>query len=648
MGVGKRSAIRRRRGLAPFAAALILASGLFSGPAFADGTPTLSELGELSLEQLQNIEVTSVSKNAQPLSDAAAAIYVISHEDIRRSGATTLPEILRLAPNLQVAQVSGGSYAITARGFNGTTTNNGAGNKLLVLIDGRSVYTPLFGGVFWDLQNVLPEDIDRIEVISGPGAALWGANAVNGVINIIMRNSSDTQGASLSMDGGTLEYGASAQYGGAISPDATFRIYGQAYERGADKTPAGGSAHNGWDKLQGGFRLDWKPGDAAITIEGDIFTGKENQSLPPDAVIGGQNLLARWNQPLGDGSAVQVQAYYDYTTLYVPHSLGDAISTFDLDVQHSFSWGASQEFVWGGDLRAVHDEFTNTPSLKFLPPVTNHNLVSGFVQDSISLSDSVNLILGFKAEDDPFVGLQYLPDAHISWKLTDTSLLWGAVSRAVRAPTLWDRDLNELSAGQTIISGGNFQSETLVAYELGYRAQPLPDLSFSLSTFYNVYDDLRTLEFSPGPALPLTFANKMAGDTYGVEFWGSYRIADWWRLSAGFNILQENLHFKPGSSQILGIEAAGNDPAHQVSLKSSWDLPHDIELDVDARYVGALPNPKIPAYFGLDVRLGWRATDNLEFALSGSNLAGSHTEFGPVPGNVIIRPSALLTLKWKP
>jgi iron complex outermembrane recepter protein len=618
---------------------------LLPGPAFADTTPSVSDLSQLSIDDLANVPVTSVSKSTEPLSDAAASIYVISHDDIRRSGATTIPEMLRLAPNLEVAQVSGSGYAISARGFNGTTTTNGAGNKLLVLIDGRTVYTPLYGGVFWDLQYVLPEDIDRIEVISGPGAALWGANAVNGVINIITRNSHDTQGVSLSVDGGTIEAGGSAQIGGAISPDATFRIYGAAFDRGDDETTTGANAHDSWNKFQGGFRLDWNPDNASVTFQGDIFTGGEEQSAPPSAVIGGYNLLARWSQQLDSGSNLQVQAYYDFNTLYLPGSLGDSLATYDVDIQHSFSWGAWQEIVWGGGARLYTDRYTNTPSIQFLPAVTTQNLENVFFQDTISLSNDFKLILGAKLENDPFVGLQPLPDARVSWKLTNTSLLWAAVSRAVRAPTLWDRDLNELVGGTTILSGGDFQSERLIAYEAGYRAQPLPDLSFSLSTFYNVYTDLRSYELSAGHMLPIVYGNMMEGDTYGAEFWGSYSLTDWWRFSAGFNILEENLHYEAGSSMLTGTQIAGDDPTHQISLKSSWDLPHGIELDVDARYISSLPDPKIPAYIGLNARVGWHVTDRLELALSGSNLAGPHTEF---QGGYVFRPAALLTLKWKP
>lgn len=611
----------------------------------AEDSPSLEDLSRLSIEDLSNLPVTSVSKRAQPLSEAAAAIFVIDSKDIRRSGATTLPEILRLAPNLEVAQVSGSGYAITARGFNGTTTTNGAGNKLLVLIDGRTVYTPLYGGVFWDLQNVLPEDIDRIEVISGPGAALWGANAVNGVINIITRGAGDTKGVSASIDGGTIESGASVQYGGALSPDAAFRVYGQGYWRDDDPNESGANVHDAWNKLQGGFRVDWSPGDAQVTFQGDVFSGREEPGGAPNAVIGGHNLIARWAQPLGWG-ALQVQAYYDYNTVYVPGSLGDALHTYDLDVQHSFSWGTDEDIVWGGGIRFMHDKFTNTPTIKFLPPVTNLRVANGFVQDTVSLGRDLKLILGVKVEDDPFVNLEALPSVRLSWKPSAGSLLWAAVSRATRAPTLWDRDLTELSGGQTILGRGDFQSENLFAYEAGYRAQPLPNLSFSLSTFYNVYSDLRSVEFSNDPNSLVVFGNMMEGETYGAEFWGNWRPADWWQLSGGFSLLKENLRFKPGSSTIGGLQMAGNDPTHQIFLRSSFDLPHGFEFDLDARYVSVLPEPAVPAYLGLNARLGWRMTDALELILSGTNLAGPHREFNSLAQGIVVQPEGLLTLKW--
>lgn len=614
-----------------------------------DDDQSLNALQQMSIEQLGGIEVTSVSKEAQPLSDAPAAIYVITHDEIMRSGRTSLPEILRLAPNLQVAQVSANSYAITARGFNGTTTSNGAGNKLLVLIDGRSVYTPLYAGVFWDLQYVLPDDIDRIEVISGPGAALWGANAVNGVINIITKNSADTQGAFAKVQAGNLDLGASAQYGGTIGEDTTLRIYGSGFHRREDVSSTGAGVDDNWQKFQSGFRLDWAPGNSLLTVQGDIYTGFEGQPAPPDARIRGHNLLARWTDRLDGGSSLQIQAYYDYNAIYVPGSIGDSLRTFDIDAQHSFSWGEDQNIVWGGDYRYVLDRFHNIPSVKFLPANTKHDLASAFVQDTIALSDAFNLILGTKLEDDPFVGVQILPSARAAYKLTDHDLLWAAVSRAVRAPSLWDRDLNEFAGTTLFLGGGHFKEEKLLAYEAGYRAQPLSDLSFSLSAYYNVYDDLRSVELSSGPAI-IEFGNRMEGDTYGLEFWGNYAVNDWWQLRAGASYEHENLHFKPGSlSPLLGLNAsyAGDDPSWQVKLGSSMNITPDLMLDVNLRGVGRLPEPKVSAYAEMDVNLQWKLSDNIQLSLGGFNLLHKHhPEYLTGGGSNEIPRSILASVRW--
>lgn len=636
------------------AAGIALAAALLACTNIAaraeDDDQSVTALQQMSIEQLGSIQVTSVSREPESLSDAPAAIYVITHDEIMRSGRTTLPEILRLAPNLEVAQVSANSYAITARGFNGTTTSNGAGNKLLVLIDGRSVYTPLYAGVFWDLQYVLPDDIDRIEVISGPGAALWGANAVNGVINIITKNSADTQGAFAKVRAGNLDMGASAQYGGTIGEDTTLRIYGAGFHRREDVTANGAGTSDNWQKFQTGFRLDYAPGNSLLTVQGDFFTGFEGQPAPPDARIRGHNLLARWSETLDDDQSFQIQAYYDYNALYVPGSIGDSLRTFDIDAQHSFTWGEDQNIVWGGDFRYVNDRFHNIDVVKFLPPNTKHYLASGFVQDTIALSDEFNLILGTKVEDDPFIGVQFLPNVRVSFKPDDRDLLWASVARAVRAPSLWDRNLNELAGSTVFLGGGHFREEKLIAYEAGYRAQPLSDLSFSLSAYYNVYDDLRSVELSPNPSAVIVFGNMMKGKTYGVEFWGNYAVNDWWRLTAGANYEHEDLHFKPGSiSPLLGLDSsyAGDDPPWQLSLRSSMDITPDLMLDVALRGVGKLPEPKVSAYAEMDVNLNWKISDNLQFSLAGFNLLHKHhPEYLTGGGSNEIPRSVVASIRW--
>ena len=469
-------------------------------------------------------EVTSVSKAAEPLSDAPAAVYVITREDILRSGAQSLPDMLRLAPNLQVAQITSTGYAISARGFNGTTSS-----KLLVLIDGRSIYTPYHSGVPWEIQDVLPQDIERIEVISGPGAALWGANAVNGVINITTRSSYDTQGPSADVGGGNLEQRANAQYGGKIDDTLHYRAYVDSLHYDEEQLPAGGGAHDDRRMTQGGFRMDWTPPGDLMTLQGDFYQGSvDTYGVPVREDTFGQNVLGRWNHSFADGAALQLQAYYDHELQSEPGIAADDLHTYDLDLQHSFSWGTRQSIVWGGEYRVQHDNFPAITSanqlLFFRPQDRKLTLGSLFGQDTFALTQALKLTLGMKLEDEPYTGIEPLPSGRLSWKLSDNKLLWAAISRAVRAPSRLDRDLYENTGPVSILAGGNFQPEELTAYEAGYRTQPTLRSSISVSTFYNVYDDLRTAEFSPGGQLPLVFANRMKGQTSGVEIWGSYQM----------------------------------------------------------------------------------------------------------------------------
>ena len=601
----------------------------------------MRDLSRLSIEELANIDISSVSKTDQPLSEAAAAIYVITHDDIVRSGASRLPEILRLAPNLQVAQVTATSYAISARGFNGT-----AAGKLLVLIDGRSVYTPFFSGVFWDVQDVPPEIIERIEVISGPGATLWGANAVNGVINIITRNSAETQGGMLTATVGSRERRASLHYGGAIGETLSYRVYAEAADHDDNVTASGASARDRWRQSQGGFRLDWTPGLDLVTVQGDIYDGSQRQPSRLNREVSGHNLLARWTHRLDAGSTLQVQAYYDKLERIAPDIASNYLQTYDLSLQHSFGLGGSHEVVWGGGYRRTEDRFPivpGNPSSRFTqffrPESRRLNLGNVFAQDTVSLSPSLRLVVGLKLEDDPYSGVEALPSVRLSWKADDATLLWAAVSRAVRAPSRLDRDFFQVLGPTVFIGPGNFQPEKLVAYEVGYRGRPSSRASGSVSAFYNVYDDLRTFEFSAGGALPITVANQMEGEVYGVEAWGAYQVRNWWRLTAGANWLHENLRFKAGSSRLGGIQSAGNDPKYQVSLGSMMALPHDLSLDLHLRRVGALPSPASQAYTELNGRLGWAVTENVELSLSGFNLLDErHPEFGA--GNATVQVGA--------
>ena len=598
---------------------LALSVPLGSGAARAQ---TVGELRDMSIEQLANLDVTSVSKRAEPLSDAPAAIYVITHDDIVRSGATSIPEILRLAPNLQVAMITASSYAITARGFNGN-----AADKLLVLIDGRSVYTPLFGGVLWDEQFVLPENIERIEVISGPGATLWGANAVNGVINIITRKSGDTQGGVLQAYAGNREHGGSAQFGGKISSDLTYRAYVDASSTPHDKVSTGADALDGWTRVQGGFRMDWTPASDAVTLQGAIYDAHEQQAGPDLDLLGG-HVQVNWQRQLGADSSFQLLAYVDESSRYTGDIAGYTLGTYDIEAQHSFSLGSRQQIVWGLGGRIYQDSFKNIQPVVYLPASSVEGLGDGFIQDSITLAKPLVLTLGLKLEKDPYAGVSPLPNVRLAWKVGKDALLWAAVSRAVRAPTLFDEDINDTIIPGVLILTGNpaFKPEKLLAYEAGARTALGDKASISVSAYYNVYDDLRSTEWANMTTLPLLWiwGNLMDGHTYGVEVWGDYRPWDWWRLSAGLKAQHEDLRFKPNASTLNNVAEAGDDPNLQGSLRSSMSLGHGLSWTADLRYVDALPNPVVPRYTELDTSLVWAASKRVQVSISGFNLLHAH------------------------
>jgi len=603
----------------------------------------VADIADLSIEELGNIQITSVSRHAERLSDAPAAIFVITREDIRRSGATRLPEALRLAPNLEVARVSASSYAISARGFNNT-----AANKLLVLIDGRIVYTPLFSGLFWDAQDVMLEDVERIEVISGPGATLWGANAVNGVINVITRRASDTQGAFAYAQSGNLERGYGARYGGAEG-NVSYRAYGRVFDVFNTSTANGATLSDGWSKGQAGFRADWGTTANGFTLQGDGYRGSLDQVTDQNAHISGANLLARWNRDLAGWGSLQVQANVDQTERDIPGVFGEHLNIFDFEFQHGLNAIGGHRLTWGGGYRYGYDHVSNSAVLAFLPANQRMRWANVFAQDEIALQENLRLTLGAKFENNYYTGTEPLPSARLAWKLQPQRLVWGAVSRALRAPSRIDRDLFtivQLPAGLTPLNGGpDFVSEVVKVFEIGYRDQPLPQATYSISLFHNIYDKLRSVEPAPGGGVVL--GNKMEGTGDGLEAWGSYQAARSWRLSAGGFFLRQRLRLKPDSGDTLGVSAAGNDPAHQWLLRSSFDLPNRTELDIGVRRVGALPNPSVPAYTAADIRFAWRLLRELEIALVGQNLfASSHAESGSAATRSEMARGAYAKLKW--
>jgi len=610
------------------------------------GSRSPASLSRLSIEELADIQISSVSKRPERLADAPAAVYVVTREDIRRAGVASIPEALRLAPNLQVARSNSNTYAISARGFNGTSPN-----KLLVLIDGRSVYTPLNSGVFWDTQDLMLEDIDRIEVVSGPGGTLWGANAVNGVINIVTRHSKDTQGVLATVSGGTDDVDAALRYGARMGDDASWRVYAKGFRRDRTVRANGAAVADAWNLRQVGFRADWGRASNAVMLRSDIYDGTTDvPGQPPQRTVFGASLLGRWNRDLGDGAGLQAQAYFDRARRDQPGVFTLHMDTFDIDVQHHFAWSRGHEIVWGGGYREQRDRTAGGLILAFVPADDELSLANVFVQDTMPLGERLKLTLGAKLERNSYTGSEFLPNLRLAWNPNEHQLLWSAVSRAVRTPSRVDRGLQSfVNLGKPynapLMPGNNFVSETLTAYEVGYRAQPSPRASFSISTFYNDYDKLRSFQPVTGG---FALANQIEGRTSGVEMWGSYQVNEFWRLSAGYNRLNESFRFKPGSADPGKPTAGAQDPKYQASLRSSHDLPRGITLDVGVRAVGALPDPAVPSHVALDARLGWTVAKGVELSLAGFNLLDArHPEFGAAPARSEIGRSVLLKLLWK-
>ena len=612
---------------------------------------TIESLRAMSIDDLASLDVSSVTKSNVALSDAPAAIYVITHEQILRSGRQTLPEILRLAPNLQVYQLNASDYIVTARGFSGNSSDQAFSNKLLVLIDGRSVYTPLFSGVYWDMQDVLPADIKRIEVISGPGATLWGANAVNGVINIITRRAADTQGGLIDISAGNLEQSVGLRYGGTLGDDLAYRFYVRDYFGDDTVTATGANAHDHWSRPQGGFRFDWTPsGSDSVTLQGDDFAGSETNPGAPDNDIAGRNLTAHWAHDFADGSSLQFLTYYDREARLTEDNGGNFwVDTYDVEAQHNFAPNGWNAVNWGGGVRISDYNIHGTPALSFMPASRTLTLSDIFAQDAVTIDPSLTAIFGFKIEDDPFSGVTPLPSGRLSWKIDEQALLWAAVSRAVRSPTPFDQDVVEKAASTVLLTGDRlFEDETLTAYEIGTRIEPIERLSFSISAYYNSYDDLRSIELTPVTFFPIMWGNKLQGYTYGFESWGNYQLYPWWQLSASFTELREHFDFAPGASAAsLGFAQIGDDPHQTASLRSAMDITSDVNFDWDLRYVSKLPNPVVPAYVEMNASVGWKVSETVRLSLSGFNLLhAKHQEFPASEADAVPR-SFSVGLQWR-
>lgn len=600
---------------------------------------------DLSLDQLADIEITSAAKKLQKISLTAASVFVLKQDDIKRSGVTTIPDALRMVPGVQVAKLDANKWAISIRGFNDIFSN-----KLLVLIDGRSVYSPFFGGAYWDTVDTVLEDIERIEVVRGPGGTLWGSNAVNGVINIITKNSKDSQGLFVSALAGNEERGKlSIRYGGKINQQTHYRIFAKGFEK-----DEGEDGVDDWRMGRVGFRIDSQPSQQdKLSFHSEVYAGEEGERAMSDldfspfgtyaskTNVFGAHILFQWQRDLGNGSDLSFQTYYDRTErehFYIT----DNRDTVDMDFQHRFKSFWQQEFIWGLGFRYIGDETSAGTVMEMIPDNRSDQIYSAFIQDEISLiEDQLILTLGTKVEHNSYTGFEYQPSARLLWKIFKKHSVWGAVSRAVRIPSRMEQDVvlkRNFFPGPdlalNILGSHDMDSEELIAYEVGYRFLG-KKISFDFSFYYNDYDNLRTIEvsdFEPG-IIPLVATNGLEGEAYGLEVAANWQVNPSWRLNTGYSYTRLQLHLKQGSIDTTEEGDEGDSPQHQFTFRSLWQISKEWQLDGALRYVDMVKASKstkkdsVDSYFTIDMRMAWQVNKVVELSLIGQNLLGKHREF---------------------
>ena len=599
-----------------------------------------SSLADLSLEQLSNIEVTSVSGRAESLQRAPASIYVITAEDIRRSAATTLAQALRLAPNLQVARFSASSYAISARGFNNTI-----GNKLLVLVDGRTVYSSLYSGVFWDTTDVMLDDVDRIEVISGPGGTLWGANAVNGVINVVTRRANATQGllAETTLSDGDRR--ASARFGGKLADSGHYRAYAMVLERASTFREDGLARPDATTRRQLGFRADWGQRADGFTLQGDAYQGGKDPASTVAPRIHGGNLLARWDSHFADGSPYRLQAYADIAERDDDAAFRNDARTLDLSFRHEPVLAQGQRLLWGVGHRRTRDSNAPGTLATFIPGTRQLSWSNVFAQHESDLLPMLKLTVGAKLERNVYTGVEFLPNLRLAYQSAG-GLTWAALSRAVRAPARLDREIFAPGAPPFVVQGGpNFNSEIANVLELGQRGSLGGGLNYSVTMFHQQYAGLRSGTTSSPP--PVMLRNAIRGRNAGLEAWATWQAARGWRLSGGVLAQRVALTTDPGQPDPASFAALGNDPRRQWQLRSSWDVRAS-EVDLVVRHVGALPSPAVQAYTAVDARWGWKVRPGFTVALLAQNLFDRrHVEFNARDVASQLERRLFLRLAWQ-
>jgi len=668
--------IRRDAALVLFVLFVVFPARIYANPPENEQQMN-APLKHLSLEDLGQIEVTTASKVPVKATRTPTAIYVITQEDIRRSGATSIPEALRLAPGVEVARVDSNTWALGVRGFESTLSRS-----VLVLIDGRSVYTPLFAGVYWQVQDTLLEDIERIEVIRGPGGTIWGANAVNAVINIITKRAQETHGTLVSTGGGNIDQGfVNFRYGTGNSKGFNYRIYGKAFTRGPEFHPDQ-KQFDDWRMGQTGFRTDWDVHNRdRLTLQGDIYSGDAGQRVgitsysPPfmtnveqNAELSGGNLLGRWERDLGSGSSVQLQTYYDRTNRKQAN-FDESRDTFDIDFIHHLTLPGRQDFLWGLGARLSSGNVSDVVNtVVFTPNHYTEKLYNAFIQDEIPIvGDQLSLTIGSKFLHNNYSGFEIQPTARLLWTPSSRQTVWAAVTRAVRTPSRVEEDL-QLTALLAptpltflrVVGDRKFSSESLIGYEAGYRSLAGPKFYVDIAAFYNNYDHLLTIEpgapfteSSPAPphaVIPFFFRNGLLGNTAGFEIAPDWTPTRTWRLRGSYSYLHMDLNKKASSLDASTANSTqGSSPQHQIAIQSSLDLPRKLEFDQTLRYVSSLPAQLMRAYITADVRFSWHATRSLDVSVVGQNLfQPHHAEFGGDPGPLVgIERSAYIKLTWQ-
>ncbi|MER0169152.1 MAG: TonB-dependent receptor [Nitrosomonas sp.] len=646
--------------------------GCLANPAIAENQSINNQFLNLSIEELMNVKVTTVSRNPQRLTQVASAVFVITQDDIRRSGATSIPDALRMAPGVQVERVGTDKWAISVRGFNGLYAN-----KLQVLMDGRSVYSPIFSGVLWEQQDTLMEDIERIEVIRGPAATSWGSNAVNGVINIITKKAADTQGALFTAGGGSFENGfAGARYGGMINEDTPFRVYAKGFTRGQTQALSGENANDQWHSARGGFRFDHNRGIDQFTLQSDFFSNFDGGTLDKSAsnlstsrsgeMRGhneGGNIRFRWDRTFSEQSAFMLQAYYDRSrSQLLPIGKFDAES-FDVDMQYRFPLFERHNLTWGANYRLYHNKVPDTNLLTLSPREQTNHLIGTFIRDDITLiPDRLLFTVGSRFEHNDFTGMEIQPNARLMWTPNTENSIWMAVSRAVRTPSRAENDaiINitpqlQSSIGSPLLpfpiaallnGSSGFNSEKLIAYELGYRHQFSPQASIDMTGFINDYSQMRdsalgALSLSTGSPrqliLPFTISNQGSALTYGFETSVDWKPKDNWRLQSSYSFLHIDFSSKNflTKSDPTGGGAEKVTPQHQLSVRSNYDFSERLQFNLWLRYISNIEFYHIPGYVTMDAKLAYKPAKNTELFVVGQNLFSQNhretvSEFTPI------------------